>query len=200
MQTVSDVKLYGCLPKVYLLSCNKRQRCHICSPTGVRGRLLSHMSLENCSTIETILPDNSTLQCRSQSVPSCKVPINPLEYHLFRFTVGGLACLTPCTRPDLMFSVSALSRSIRFCKTGDGIRGLSHGVQVQSNGFTVSIFQNCKCYTILFVPQQSCFYLFFSRTIPMTWTCDPISGFTDSWSFKTSHFAVKHICSVGTGT
>lgn len=52
------------------------------------------------------------------------------------------------------------------CNTRVWIKCPQHGIWIQSSEFTLSKFQNCKCYTALIVWRQYCFYLFHPRTIP----------------------------------
>lgn len=112
LSTNFDVKHYGQLSSFIRWEINRSTAGIRVTQTQYCDRLLVRFGLANCNPVLT--PLGSTADLRS--LHGSEVKLSEKDHHLYRSMVGGVAYLATCTRPDISYAVSVLSRNLH-CPT-----------------------------------------------------------------------------------
>lgn len=108
MKASFEVKFYGELQSFIRWKITRTLLTITITQTSYCERLLKRFGMESCNPTRLPLPTNVDLAPRQ----SHETPLSPEARHTFRAIVGGVSYLAQCTRPDLIFSISALARSL----------------------------------------------------------------------------------------
>lgn len=103
-----NVKFYGELRSFIRWSITRTPSAYYISQRTYCERLLLRFGMQNCNPAQTPLPHNVDLSPRQIR----ETPLNPEAHHTFRAIVGAVSYLAHCTRPDILFSILALARSL----------------------------------------------------------------------------------------
>lgn len=79
----------------------------VCQGTYIERMLRLH-NLSHVSSVPTPLPERANLNPREPE----ETPLSSIDHHRYRSLVGSLSYLAICTRPDISFAVSVLSRQL----------------------------------------------------------------------------------------
>lgn len=108
LQAEFDTKLYGNMKSFILWTITRTTTEIYVNRAGYARRLLSKFGPSNCNSVKSPLSVQVTLE----PCGSTETPLGPNDHHKYWSMIGGLTYLSTSTRPDLIFAVSALSKSI----------------------------------------------------------------------------------------
>lgn len=109
MSTTFDVKFYGELKSFIRWTITKSPTAIYVTQSSYAERLLKLFGMFDCNSVLTPLPNNVDLSPRHIH----EQPLSSPAHHTYRAIVGVISYLAHFTRPDLTFSISALSRSLQ---------------------------------------------------------------------------------------
>lgn len=102
-----NVKFYGKLQLFIRWTITRTPPAYHINQQNYCEHLFLLFGIQNCNPALTPLPQNVDLSTRHIH----EITLNP-DAHTYRFIFGGISFLAHCTRPDLLFSISALARSL----------------------------------------------------------------------------------------
>ena len=108
MQASFQVKLYGRLKSFIRWSIDRSLSGIFIHQRDYALRLLARFGMSKCNAVYTPLSSTADLTDRRGDEPE----LSRETHHLYRAIIGGLAYLSSCTRPDITYAVSLLSRHL----------------------------------------------------------------------------------------
>ena len=103
-----QVKLYGNLKSFIRWSIDRSVSGINIHQRDYTLRLLARFGMSNCNAVYTPLSSTADLTDRRDTEHA----LSRDTHHLYRAIIGGLAYLSSCTRPDITYAVSLLSRHL----------------------------------------------------------------------------------------
>ena len=108
MQASFEVKLYGELKSFIRWSFIRDRHGIVIHQRDYSLRLLTRFGMARSNAVHTPLASDADLNPRHEH----EAPLALEDHHTYRALVGGLAYLATCTRHDISFAISALSRHL----------------------------------------------------------------------------------------